>query len=649
MANIVATRTGQGPKDVCTKGYSCGVACISKKKECLKNLSPESVAIAQALAQMLRQTGRLGASGETKERHRDKGLTQYINSLKRAEKNIEKAKNFRDKKCAGGRTQECIDAEEAYKNSITDRNDLIRHGKVLAKQLGMMAEKQKKYMWNQEQIDDAVDHRDAHDDLQRRIQARILLYEDEQRRIENDPNILNEKAALDKAFRQFQEGLNQAYDDHFDAFPDTPRKNPNGFYTPDDVVEAVYNMLPGQIRSKFNKAGTIGQQNQALTGLRKEQNPNDANADFDSEGYYTGATSNVIGQRREADWNGADRGKVVTELYLRNVGRSMISDGTTYWKDAQLEHFNDYSNHGRSAETYGNLGPAGSKENQSKNNKTMGDYIDNNLNPEGVRRDAATENAKQTASSSRKSQNATNAQNWVSAPDDGVSRHKAVQNVLNNDNDAKKRFIASVRNNTSDPDLARFANSSDGEILEAYGNLASQSDFSSGTGGKLSFIAAHSSIGDGKTARETYRVVEGEAKGTDGRKVPDTYVNDYISGPRDAANPEGTYSGQVDGMAAYTQDAAATITGARRGDRNIKVNEARMVAAAYAVGTDANRAEIRGMNREVFAEIVTPNEIVDRQHTMATGLYAEPVRDRMNGNDPSGRGYEMDFSWYNRK
>lgn len=45
--------TAQGKKDVCTKGLSCGVACIAKEKECLKKLGTRGQLVAIRLQQLI--------------------------------------------------------------------------------------------------------------------------------------------------------------------------------------------------------------------------------------------------------------------------------------------------------------------------------------------------------------------------------------------------------------------------------------------------------------------------------------------------------------------------------------------------------------------------------------------------------------------
>ena len=239
----------------------------------------------------------------------------------------------------------------------------------------------------------------------------------------------------------------------------------------------------------------------------------------------------------------------------------------------------------------------------------MGDYVDKSLNPGGTPKSAEAANAQQSSNNSATAREVQRVRQTLDAPDDGTSRAEAVRNQFSNDPKAQRAFQKTMRKaidaNPNDPAFDSIRNKSNQEILDDY-----QSGALSGEAlNRADFVASHSVIGSGSKARRTYRVVSDDARAAGSQ---DTLTTDIKKSPRG------------------TIQLGAT-------------SEARVVAAAYSLATDAQRQELRNINNEVVTDISKPN---NDQSTR--DMYIRPMQERLNGQDPTGQGYTVDLSWFPR-
>ncbi len=316
MALIVGNNIGSsGKKDICTDGLSCGLACISRNKECLKNLSPEAAKLYTQVRDIIslanEQLIQKAAGGDKKALKQLKKLDESISTLV-------------DEVSKGNLSEEQLDV---IYDIYVDRGSkaIARSG-----------------MTNTE----IREIRKSSADSQK-------LFDD----IENDLQSLDVDNPDD--FNKFIEnrGINTGTGE---------RSIYQGDKVTKETSNAVWELLPDKVKSKFIKSGSVQKVPKVV--------------DFETD-----ANGNIISQTRQTSDNvsrGKAGGQAMWNLWMRNQGRDIYTGEPLDIRNAELEHisgltgeFKDGTVNSSVKDTLGNLGWVSQGVNGSKSDQRMEKWL----------------------------------------------------------------------------------------------------------------------------------------------------------------------------------------------------------------------------------------------------------------------------------
>lgn len=493
MAVKVNTQAVSGEADDCKIGYSCGLACISQNKICLKNLSPEQTRILLRMRDLI-ISGRKGVnpdgSGSTK---LDKSFDKLVGALTERVNNLNRAQEMEKIACGkNGDPDSCKKAKASSELAAKHLKDTEVNLQVL--QRGLEIEKRSTFKKAEDlllpegYIDNMKENHDKNVKLQRDVNEAAKQYQDEWEEIQKRNVSAEDRNKLEKE-------LFKRYDDKLtDIYNEAEIAPLNDKYIDKDTIDAAYDLLPTSIQNYMKKAGAISNN----LGVAKLEH---GDSDFEN-GYYTGEKGKVVNQKREGTYvdkdgviqktdkdgpSGVDRGKAVLEIYMRGEGSNIWSDTFVNLSKMELEHLTDWKNNKRHTDNWGNLGSMERAGNGWKGNQSMeewGNGSNGYLNTTTEERNkAARERSAKRSGSDEKAQSLF-------------------------DKDGKPKFSETVSNNVdTDDELAR-------KIIKAYnkGKPLDQNIYWANvrelvrnqTDPQINLLAAKNYIGNADVARKIF-------------------------------------------------------------------------------------------------------------------------------------------------